>query len=42
MFDFISHLAKRTDNSIPLALLDQASWALGCSWHHLFFGAVWP
>ena len=25
--DFISHLAKRTDNSIPLALLDQASWA---------------
>ena len=25
--DFISDLAKRTDNSIPLALLDQASWA---------------
>ena len=25
--DFISHLAKRTDNSIPLALLDPASWA---------------
>ena len=25
--DFISHLARRTDNSIPLALLDQASWA---------------
>jgi hypothetical protein len=25
--DFISHLAKRTDNSIPPALLHQASWA---------------
>ena len=25
--DFISHLAKRNDNSIPPALLDQASWA---------------
>ena len=25
--DFISQLAKRNDNSIPPALLDQASWA---------------
>ena len=25
--DFISHLARRTDNSIPPALLHQASWA---------------
>ena len=27
--DFISHLARRSDNSIPLALLDQASWRRG-------------